>query len=93
MIDVRVGDEDVRDRFAAHRIENGFRMRRIVRSRIDHRDLASADDVAKRSREAERPGIVAENPPQARHHLLDHACLQREILVEANIFVAHLVVL
>src|SRR5204863_2368408 len=46
MVAVGVGDEDMAHRLAADSIEQRSRMRLVVRTGIDDRDVALADDVA-----------------------------------------------
>ena len=60
---MRVGDEDMRHRLAAHRRKEVLDMLRTVGTRIDHRDPILADDVAAGSLEGEGPGIVRDDPP------------------------------
>src|SRR5690349_5260021 len=89
MVAMRVRDEDVRDGLAAHRIEQRREMCGIVGTRIDDRDLAAPDDVAQRPFERERPGIVGQHPPHARHRLIDGVGREIERLVEGNVVVGH----
>ena len=79
---MRVRDEDVRHGLAAHRIEHRRDVRRIVRARIDDRDLAAPDDVAERALEGERPGIVGDDAAHARRDLFGAAGLEIEDLVD-----------
>ena len=70
MIAVRMGDENMRDRFAAHRVEDRGDVRGVVRAGIEDRDLAAADDIADRALEGERPGIVGDDRAHAGRDLL-----------------------
>src|SRR6185437_3769423 len=54
MVAVGMGDENMRHRLAAYRIEQRFGMRLTVRAGIDDRDLALAHDVAQRAGKGER---------------------------------------
>src|ERR1051325_314350 len=81
MVAMRVGDEDMRHRLAAHRIEQCRDMRRIVRARIDDRYLAASDDVADRAFEGERARVVRDDAAYARGELLGAAGRQLEHLI------------
>ena len=84
---VGMGDQDMGHGLAAHGIQQRFRMRFVVRPRIDDRDLAAADDVTDRAGEGERARIVAENAPHAGADLVDDSGLKREIAVERDVVV------
>ena len=58
---------------------------RIVRARIDDRDLAAPDDVADRPLEGERPGVVGDDAAHAGRDLLGAAGLQVEDLVVRDV--------
>ena len=80
-----VGDEDVGHGLAAHRIEDRCNVPLVVRTRIDHRDLAVPDDVRHRPLERERPRVVGDEPPQAGHDFLDLAGREVEAFVERDV--------
>ena len=58
MIAMGVGDEDMRDGLAAHRVEQRRDMGLVERAGIDDGDTAAPDDVAHRALEGERAWIV-----------------------------------
>ncbi len=60
MVAVGVGDENMRDGLAAHRVEQRRAVHGIVGAGIDDGDFAAADDVAHRALEGERARIVAQ---------------------------------
>src|SRR3954451_2315028 len=66
MVAVGVRDEDMAHCFAAHRIEQRGRVRRVIRTGIDDRHVALAYDVADRASEGERARIVTEHASHAR---------------------------
>ena len=78
-------DEDVRDGLAAHGIKQRRDVRRIVRARIDDRDLAAAHDVADRPLEGEWPRVVGDDAANARRDLFGAAGLKLENLVVRNV--------
>ena len=86
MIAVGVGDENMRDGLAAHRIEQRRAVGGVLGTGIDDRDFAAADDVAHRALEGERARIVAQKPPHAGHRLVDAAGDELEILVVWDVF-------
>src|SRR4029079_931484 len=85
MVAMRVRDKDVRHRLAAHRIEQRSDVRLIVRTRIDDRDLASPDDVADRTLEGERAGVVRHDTADARRDLFGEAGFESEDPVVWNV--------
>ena len=82
-----VGDQNMRHRFAAHRLKQRVCMGFIGRTRIDDCDLAAAHDVTHRAGEGERAWIVAEDPTHGGPHFLDYSRLQRKVAVEGNVVV------
>ena len=65
MVEVRVGDEDMGDAFAGRqRGKNGVEMCGDVRTRIDHRDVALAQNVSVGAAKRHRRGIRGEQAPQ-----------------------------
>ena len=52
-------DQDMGDRLAVERLEQGREMGLVERSRIDHRHIALADDVGACAGEGERLGLLA----------------------------------
>ena len=63
---MRVGDHDMRHRLAPQRVEKRIAMRWDIRPRIDHGDLAVADDVAAGAREGERAAVAGNDPADAK---------------------------
>ena len=57
VIAMGMGDEDRLDCLALDRVEDRLEMRIVVRSRIDDRDRASADDIGAGAVEGERRGV------------------------------------
>ena len=88
MIAMGMGDEDVRDRLAAHGIEQRRDMGVIVGAWVEDRNLAAADNVADRAREGERTGIVGDDRPYVRRHLFRSTGQEIEGLVVGDV-VAH----
>ena len=92
MIAMRMGDQDMGHGLAAYRVEQCLHVRRIVRPRIDDRDLTAADDVAHRALERERARIVGENTPHAGCDLLGvsgrkiKASVERDVVWHAGLF-------
>src|SRR5215210_1628755 len=89
MVAMRMSDENMRHRLAAHRVQQRRDMGIILRAGIDNGDAALPDDVAHRAFEGERTGIVAENPPHPGYHLLDVAGRKLQHLVKRNVVVTH----
>jgi len=77
MVAMGMGHEDMGDGFPAHGVEKGRDVRFIERAGVDDRDPAATDDVGHRPLEREWPGIVGEQPPHPRHHLLH--CFRRKV--------------
>src|SRR4029453_12076781 len=75
VIAMGMGDQDVRHGLAAHGVQQRLRMRLVVRTGIDDRDVALAYDVADRAGEGERARVVAENAPHTGTGLIDDAGL------------------
>ncbi len=88
MVAMRMGDEDVRDRLAAHGIEQRRDVGVVVGAGVKDRDLAAADDVADRACEGERAGIVGHDRPHVRRDLFRSAGYEIEALVIGDV-VAH----
>jgi hypothetical protein len=65
-----VGDENMRDRFPPHGVEERSNVGLVERTGIDDGDLPSTDDIGDGPLEREWPGVVGEQPPHARHDLL-----------------------
>ena len=80
-----VGDENVRHRLAAHRVEQRRHMGVVVGAGIEDRHLAAADDVADRALEGERARIVGRNRAHQRRHLFHRVGLEIERLVERDV--------
>ena len=80
-----VGDDDVRHRLAAHRVEQRIDVLLVEGTGIDDGDLAAPDDVAQRPLEGERARIVDQDAPHAGHDLLDHAGREIERAVEWDV--------
>ncbi|MGY3460664.1 hypothetical protein ACVWW5_006114 [Bradyrhizobium sp. LM3.4] len=87
MVAVGVGDEDMAHRLAADSIEQRRRMRLVVRTGIDDRDVALADDVTDRAGESERARIATKHAPHTGADFLDDAGLQRKVAVERDVVV------
>ena len=83
-----VSDENMGDGFSAHRIEKGGDMRLVERTGIDDRDLTAADDIGHGPLEREWSGIIGEQPPHTRHHLVHRFGGQVEAPVKRD-FGAH----
>ena len=88
VIAMRMGDENVGDGFVAHGIEQRRHMGVIVRSRVEDRHFAAADDVAHRALEGERARIVGQHRADARRDVADRIGLEVEALIEGDV-VAH----
>ena len=84
VVAMRMGDDDMRHALATHGIEQRCPMRRVVRTGIDDRHLAAADDIAQRPLEGERPRIVREDPPHSGYHLVDGAGREVENPIEGD---------
>src|ERR1700720_3651116 len=80
-----VGDENVRDGFAAHRVEQRRHMGVVVGAGIEDRHLATADDVADGTLEGERTGIVGGDRTHQWRHLFHRVGLEIERLVERDV--------
>jgi hypothetical protein len=80
-----VRHEDVRDRLAAHGVEQGRDVRGIVGAGVDDRDLAAPDDVADRALEGERARIVGKKSPHPGRGLVDLAGREIQRLVEWDV--------
>src|SRR5215211_7809459 len=61
-----VGDENMRKRLVADRLEKGAEMRLVLGARIDERKGLLAEDEARRAGEGERAGIATHHPPDNR---------------------------
>ena len=85
MVAMSVGDEDVRHRLAAHRVEQRRDMGIVVGAGIEDRHLAATDDVADRALERERAGIVGRHRTYERRHLFCLVGLEIERLVERDV--------
>ena len=59
MVLVGVGDQDMRDGLAPHRVEQGLDMARQVGAGVDDGDVAGADDIAAGAREGIGPPLPA----------------------------------
>ena len=68
MVLVGMGDQDMRDRLAPHRIEQGLDMAREVGAGVDDGDVAGADDIAAGTRESDRAGIAGDDAADERAH-------------------------
>lgn len=79
-----VGDEDMTDFFALHRLQQGVEMRSVVGAWIDDRDLARAHDEARRATKGERAGIAAEHAADEWGDLLRDADRRVECAVEGQ---------
>ena len=84
MIPVRVRDHDMADAFTRQPGEQRGDMRRIVRSGIDHGDLARADHISARAVKSERRGIARNNAAHARRNVLQRAIFEIEAVVEGD---------
>ena len=84
VIDVGVGDEDVRHRLAAHGLEHGLDMILLIGARIDDRHLAVTDDVGAGALEGEGAGIAGDDAADQRRHFHRRAVVELEVLDEGN---------
>src|SRR5262249_43524240 len=73
MVAMRVRDEDVGDLLLAQRIEQRADVRGIVRSWVDDRDFAIADDVRAGTGKGERAWIRRHDAPHLRRDPVDAA--------------------
>src|ERR1700751_4731984 len=87
MVAMGMGDQDMRHRLAAHRIEQRLGMHFAIRTGIDDRDLALAYDVADCAGEGERARIVAQHAADTGAYFLDDPGLEGEFLVEGDVVV------
>ena len=88
MIAMGMGDENVRDGFAAHGIEQRRDMGIVIGAGIEDRDFAAADDVTHRALEGERARIIGDHRAHAGRDLRHRVGLEIESLVERDV-VAH----
>ena len=84
VIDMGVGDQDVRHRLAAHGAQHGVDMVLLVGAGIDDRHLAVADDVGAGALEGEGTGIVGDDAADQRRHFHRRAVVELEVLDEGN---------
>src|SRR5262245_4762850 len=85
MVAMRMGDEDVRHRLAAHRIKQRSDVLRVIGAGIDDGHAPTPDDVAHGALEGEGARIVAEQPADAGRNLLDLARRQVEGAIEGYV--------
>src|SRR5262249_29301956 len=85
MVAMGVCDENMRHRLAAHGLQECLRVRLAVRTGIEDRDVAVADDVAHRAGEGERARIVAEYTAHAGPDFLDDAGLEGKVAIERDV--------
>ena len=88
MIAMGMGDDDMADALAPHRVEDGRNVRGIVRPRIDDGHGAAAHDVGACAGEGKRRGVRRHDAPDKRRHLIEAAGRDIEAAVESDI-VAH----
>ena len=77
--------EMLRDAFAARRLGNRGQMRSVRRSRIDHRDVAGADDIGVGAEEGIGARIVGHDAPDVRRDLLGHAVIDIGATIESKL--------
>ena len=87
MIAMGMGDEDVADGFAAHRVKQRRDMGVVVGAGIEDGDFAAADDVAHRALEGERPRIIGDHRAHAGRHVAHRVGCEIERLVEGQALV------
>src|SRR5262245_40980121 len=85
MVAMSMRDDDMRDRLVPNGSEERLDMRFVERPGIDDGNTTTADNIAHRSLEGERSGIVAEQPAHARIDLFDPARRKVEALVKRDI--------
>ena len=84
MILMRVGDKNCCDGFAAQGREQPGNMISLVRSGIDDRHFALADDIAAGSGEGHRPGITRGHPADKRRKADEFPRRSEKGTVEGN---------
>ena len=91
MIAMGVGDENMGDGLAAHRVEQRRDMGVVVGAGIEDRHLAAADDVADRALEGERardcwpPRRAPAAPPRRRSGLEIESFVERDVVAHAGL--------
>ena len=84
MVAMGMGDDDVADAFAIQRRYQGLEMFVDLRSRVDHRYLALADDEGAGAVDGEIAGIAGDDAAHQRRHLVDHAVFEGEVAHEGD---------
>ena len=90
MVRMVVGDEDVSDRLARRRGEDGLEVLRQVRARINDGHLPAADDEGGGAEIAERPGIVGHHAADQGRDLVAGPVLEGHVLDEGDHGRAHI---
>ncbi len=85
MVAVGVGHQDVANGLAFERRHQMRDMGRVGGSRIDHRDLATAHDIAAGSREREGTAVVGDEAAHEAGQLVHLLGLCRERTVERDV--------
>src|SRR5205085_8126430 len=85
MVAVGVGDQDMRDLLASEPGEQRFNMIGEVGPRVDHRDLAMADDIGPGASERERAWIARDDAADHRRDRLQTAILERKLATERDL--------
>ncbi len=81
MVDVGVGDKDMGDGLAPHRLQQRIHMLGQVRAGIDHGYLPTPDDVSAGAMKGEGARIARDHAAQQRRQFIDAAVLEVEFAV------------
>src|SRR6202011_728319 len=85
VVAMRVGDQDMRDLLAREAGEQRLDMIGEVRPRVDHRDLAVADDIGPGAAEGKGAGIARHDAPDHRRNRLQPAIFERKLAAERDL--------
>ena len=82
---MRVRDQDMRDLLAREAREQRLDMIGEVRPRVDHRDLAVADDIGPGAAEGKGAGIARHDAPDHRRDRLQPAIFERKFATKRDL--------
>jgi hypothetical protein len=85
MVQMAVGDHDMADRLTRKARKDGLDMGGKVRTRINHRHLASAHHISAGAHERERPRVVSHHTAYVRRDLLKPAIFKAEVADIGNV--------
>jgi hypothetical protein len=84
VVHVRMSDEDVGDALAGGRGQDRVPVLAEIRTGVDDRDIAVADDVGPRAVEGERAGVAGDDAADQRADLLHDAVLELHLTNEGD---------